>query len=82
MWHVLSFRGNSIIGSLFLGKGGGVNPVCILSRVNFMPSIFRWQIKSKPGQFSVGYMRETTPEIKISIDDSAKFRNVLLVEMF
>ena len=33
-------------------------------------------------QFSGGYMRETIHEIKISIYDSAKFRNVYLVEMF
>ena len=72
---------NPIIGSFFLGKGGGVgmSPYCILPNVNFKACIFLWKIKSKPDHFSGGYMYmlETTPEIKITmIYDSAKFRNV------
>ena len=61
------------------GGGGGGSPYCILPNVNFKTCIFRWKIKSKPDQFSGGYiyMLETTPEIKITmIYDSAKFRIV------
>ena len=59
MWHVLSFRGKSYNRFVFpRERGWGVSPYCILPNENFKPSIFRWKIKSKPDQFSGGFITQ------------------------